>query len=32
MGFWDRFKRQTRSEEPVAKDTTFTGARPFALP
>lgn len=31
MGFWDRFKRQTRSEEPVAKDTTFTGARPFAL-
>jgi HK97 family phage portal protein len=31
MGFWDRFKRQTRSEETVAKDTTFTGARPFAL-
>lgn len=31
MGFWDIFKRQKRSEEPVAKDTTFTGARPYTL-
>lgn len=31
MGIWDIFKRQTRSEEPVAKDTTFTGPRPYTL-
>ena len=32
MGFWDIFRRQTRAEEqPAAKDTTFTGARPFAI-
>lgn len=30
MGFWDIFRRQTRAEEqPSAKDTTFTGPRPF---
>lgn len=31
MGILDIFKRQKRSEEPVAKDTTFTGPRPYTL-
>lgn len=31
MGFWDFFRRQTRDEEPVAKDTTFTGPRPYIV-
>ena len=31
MGFWDFFRWQTRAEEPVAKDTTFTGPRPYIV-
>ena len=29
MGFWDFFRKQVRAEEKPAKDTTFTGPRPF---
>lgn len=31
MGIFDRFRRQSRAEEAKPKDTTFTGARPFAF-
>lgn len=31
MGFWDFLRRQERSDAPVVKDTTFTGARPYTM-
>jgi HK97 family phage portal protein len=31
MGFWDFLRKQVRSEEAPAKDTTFTVARPYTM-